>query len=186
VLHFNKCQLITSSQYLDFNARIGKEDAPYTYHDITNQNGNLLVEVMLENNLMTANTHFKKRQNKLWTHEDRATLAKRRLDYILVHRKWWNSMMDAEAYNSFHTVGSDHCIVLMKVRLSLRQLKATSAQKIDWKAFASDLDLQARYTVEVKNKFDELYSFYTSNETPSQRMSTILKMALSLCQSCET
>jgi hypothetical protein len=38
------------------------------------------------------------------------------------------------------------------VRLSHRKPKATSAQKIDWKAFASDLDLQAWYTVKIKNK----------------------------------
>jgi hypothetical protein len=47
----------------EFKARTGKEDAPYTYHNITNQNGNLLVKVMLEKNLMAANTHLKKRQN---------------------------------------------------------------------------------------------------------------------------
>jgi hypothetical protein len=51
--------------------------------------------------------------------------------------------MDAEAFNIFQTVSSDLCIVSMKVRLSHRKPKATSAQKIDWKAFASDLDLQA-------------------------------------------
>ena len=42
--------------------------------------------------------------------------------------------------------------VTMRMRLSLCQPKTTSVQKIDWEAFASDCDQQARYTIHVKNR----------------------------------
>ena len=48
------------------------------------------------------------------------------------------------------------CMVKMGVRLSLRQPKATLAQKIDWEAFASDCDLQVCYNIKVKNSFQVL------------------------------
>ena len=44
----------------------------------------------------------------------------------------------------------------MRVRLILRQPKTTSVKKIDWETFASDCDRQARYTIDVTNRFQML------------------------------
>ena len=44
----------------------------------------------------------------------------RQLDYILVRRKWRNSILNAEPYSTFSSVGSDHRVVSIKVRMSLR------------------------------------------------------------------
>ena len=75
---------------------------------------------------------------------------------------WTSSLFDesgAEAYSSFRTVASDHRVVSMQVRLSLRQLKTTGFnEKVDWKAFSSRPDLQAKYIVVVLNRFHVLGS----------------------------
>ena len=42
----------------DFNAHIGKEDAAFTYHEITNSNGKLLLDLAEENDLTITNTTF--------------------------------------------------------------------------------------------------------------------------------
>ena len=73
----------------------------YTYDDISNHNGSILDDLMQENNLLAADTHFEKWWNKLWAQEDRATLMKWQLGYILVGKRWRNSVQNAEAYNSF-------------------------------------------------------------------------------------
>ena len=48
---------------------------------------------------------------------------KSQIDFILVNRKWRNSVKNVEPYSSFSSVGSDHRIVTAKVKLSLRSNK---------------------------------------------------------------
>ena len=85
-----------------------------------------------------------------------STGSLRQLDYILVRRKWRNSVQNAEAYNTFSTVGSDHRVVCAKIKLSLRISKAAKKMKYDWKQFSTDPDLQWKYTVAVKNRYHVL------------------------------
>lgn len=50
-----------------FNARLGPEDVPFTYHDTTNRNGALLAELLSETGFLADNTLLKKRGGKMWT-----------------------------------------------------------------------------------------------------------------------
>ncbi|KAJ8416741.1 hypothetical protein AAFF_G00326190 [Aldrovandia affinis] len=93
---------------------------------------------------------------KRWTFQDRATGMLRQLDYILVRRKWRNSVRNTETYSTFNSVGSDHRVVSMRLRLRLRVPKPSLRIRHDWKAFLTSPDLQARYTVEVRNRFQLL------------------------------
>ena len=143
----------------DFNARVGKEHYNFTYHEPTNRNGELLHSLvgLQENDLIVTNVTFQKKVSRLWT----CTLPsgyKAQLDYILVRRKWRNSVIDCCAYNSFASIGSDHRIVTAKIRLSLRANGKTPPRKAryNWKTLAQDTQLQDLYTVKVKNKFSAL------------------------------
>ena len=140
----------------DFNARLGPEDTPFPYHNSTNRNGAYLTAFLTEHELLAANTIFRKRTGKRWTFRDRATGMLRQLDYILVRKKWRNSIMNAEPYSTFSSVGSDHRVVSMKVRLSLRVPKPSPRIRYNWKAFSSDPGLQTRYTEEVRKRIQEL------------------------------
>ena len=88
------CQLNFLAILGDFSARLGLEDALYTYHDITNRNGMHLSEFMIEHQLFSANTQFRKKSGKRWTFRDRGTRTTRQLDYILVRRKCRNSILN--------------------------------------------------------------------------------------------
>ncbi|XP_061759477.1 uncharacterized protein LOC133554569 [Nerophis ophidion] len=134
----------------DFNARLGPEDAPFRYHDSTNHNGTYLTAFLMEHELLTANTIFRKRTGKRWTFRDRASGTLRQLDYILVRKKWRNSILNAEPYSTFSSVGSDHRVVSMRVRLSLRVPKPSPKIQYNWKAFSSDPGLQTRYAEEMR------------------------------------
>ena len=48
----------------DFNTRLGQSDAPYTFHEDTNRNGGYLAALLLEQELVAANTMFRKRMDK--------------------------------------------------------------------------------------------------------------------------
>lgn len=123
------------------------------YHDSTNRNSKHLADLLLEQELLAVNTLFQKKVGKRWTFQDRATGMLRQLDYILVRRKWKNSILNAEPYGTFNSVGSDHRVVSMKVRLSLRVPKPSPRKHHDWKVLSTSPDLQARYAVEVRNCF---------------------------------
>ncbi|XP_033990665.1 craniofacial development protein 2-like [Trematomus bernacchii] len=140
----------------DFNARLGPEDTPYPYHDSTNRNGAYLMALLMEHELLAANTTFRKRTGKRWTFQDRATGMLRQLDYILVRKKWRNSILNAEPYSTFSSVGSDHRMVSMRVRLSLSVPKPSPKIRHDWKAFTTDPGLQTRYTEVVRKRFRQL------------------------------
>ena len=134
----------------DFNARLGPEDAPFTYHTNTNRNGEHLAALLTEHELLAANTLFRKRMGKRWTFQDRASSMRRQLDYILVRRKWRKSILNAESYSTFDSVGSDHRVVATRLRLSLRVPKSAPRARPDWEAFAGSPELQAKYTAEVR------------------------------------
>ena len=55
----------TKSQYptiiVDFNARIGKADRNFTYHQETNKNVLLLIYIINEKQLVITNTYFQKK-----------------------------------------------------------------------------------------------------------------------------
>ena len=99
---------------------------------------------------------FQKRKGKLWTFKDRASDALRQLDYILVRKKWRNSVHNAEAYNTFNTVGSDHRIVAAKLKLSLRAPRKEKRVSYDWKIFTQTTEIQQHYTIAVKNSYQVL------------------------------
>ena len=141
----------------DFNARIGLDNAKFAYHTSTNRNGEFLHEYAQKNDLVITNTTFKKKTSKLWT----CVLpsgVRAQLDYVLVRKKWRNSVNNAEAYNSFASIGSDHRIVTAKIRLSLRADSRATPKKVkyDWSKLATDPDLQDRYTLEIRNRYSIL------------------------------
>ena len=75
----------------DFNAHLGENDAKYTYHEKTNSNGKLLLDLSLETNLVVSNVIFQKPQKKLWTYISDMNGLKSQVDYILINKKWRKS-----------------------------------------------------------------------------------------------
>ena len=142
----------------DFNAKLGPDEAFFTYNSETNRNGYLLKDLMNEFNLFSSNTRFMKPKGQLWTFEypsgDRA-----QIDYILFRKKWRNSIHDSRAYSSFSSVCSDHRIISAKTKLSFRVSKSSKPhplKQIDWKNVSNNLELCNQYAVEVYNRFSPL------------------------------
>ena len=73
--------------------------------------------------LEATNPRFQKRPGKLWTFLSDAVLTKTQLDYVLVRKKWRNSVKNTEPYNFFSSLGSDHRVVVSDIKLSLRTAK---------------------------------------------------------------
>jgi hypothetical protein len=71
---------------------------------------------------------------------------------MLNRKKWRNILMNAEAYNPF----SDHSIACAKLKLTLRVPNHTRKTKYYRERFSSSTDIQAMYTMTVKNWFQLL------------------------------
>ena len=91
--------------------------------------------------LLAANKMFQKRKGKFWTFKDRASDDLRQLDYILVRKKWRNSVHNAEACNFFNTVNSYHRIVAAKLKLSLRAPRKEKTISYNWKLFSHTMEI---------------------------------------------
>ena len=141
----------------DFNAKLGTDDIPFSFHDSTNRNGTYLLDLANSFDLVVSNTKFRKPRRKLWTFRY-PNSTKAQLDYILVRKKWVNSVQNVEAYNTFDTVGSDHRVITAKVRLRLRAPKkmTNATRSLNFKALCSNNDLQRKYAIKVTNFFDPL------------------------------
>ena len=137
----------------DMNAKLGKEtmdDHRFYFHSQTNRNGSLLRDTLLEGKLEASNHRFEKRRGKQWTHLSDMTLTKGHIDYICIRTKWRNT----EAYESFKSVGSDHRVVISKLKLSLRKSKTPPKQiRYEYNSLKSDGELLIKYSVEVNNRF---------------------------------
>ena len=83
----------------DLNTQVGMQDTKgSSFHGNTNRNGQILLDLMQECNLVSISTKFVKRKGKLWmfTYPNK---QKAHLDHILMNRKWQNSSLDCETYN---------------------------------------------------------------------------------------
>ena len=154
----------------DFNARIGADSSitspvaigKHTFHQITNKNGNKLVEFCEAANVRSTQSRFPHPKSGLWTwqhsknrnkdHENRA-----QLDHILINGKWLNSVKNVRAYNSVE-VGSDHRILSARIKISFRSQIAKKCKRIkfDWNKLERSNLLLMKFNIEVRNQFNLL------------------------------
>ena len=141
----------------DFNAKLGPEIPGFTYNGRTNRNGSLLLETMDECSLEATNLRFMRKREKRWTFLSEGTHHKALLDYVLVRRKWRNSVKDTRTTSSFNSIGSDHRAVLSKLRLSLRK-KQQPPKKVmyELEPLGTDPDLRETFSISVQNRFEAL------------------------------
>lgn len=154
----------------DMNAQIGKDDCKGTYyHDTTNRNGHLLLELMSECGMVNLMTKYQKRRGKIWTFTY-PNGTKAQLDHILINKKWRNSALNCEAYNTFLSIGSDHRPITAKIRLSLRAnvIKKTKKIQYDWSQLLTDDNIKTAYSVEVTNHYNALQDLTDDNTSNTQ------------------
>ena len=145
----------------DFNAQLGHH---FGYHQNSNRNGALLESIMTQFHLVAANTKYQKRIGKLWT-ITYGNGTKGQIDYILVNRKWLNSIVNCEAYNTFESNYSDHRIITAKIRLSVRAHKPKKrTNNYRWDELRNNDKVLNEFRLAVSNRFQVL-SEETQTET---------------------
>ena len=165
----------------DFNAKLSN-NSRFTHHTETNDNGERLLDLCDEHQLIVTNTRFQKNLNRLWTYED-PKKQRHQIDYILWRKKWANSVKNCQVYNSMQTVGSDHRIVTCFVQVSYRANKTPAQEPIravDWHQLNNNPLLRHHYSVEVKNRYDALLEENDVEADYGHLMESITAIALDL------
>ena len=163
----------------DFNSKISGR---FSYHAEENDNGERLMNLVNEHQLIVANTRFEKARSKLWTYED-PKRSRHQLDYILWRKKWANSVKNCQAYNTMQTVGSDHRIVTCFVQASYRVNRKPPSdplKKVDWSSITNNSQLSFDYSVEVQNRYNALLKEDNTEENYDLLVESVTGTALEM------
>ena len=140
----------------DYNAHLGKDAGKYTFHDKSNENGNLMKDFVQANDLIVTNSYFQKKQGKLWSFISDMSGQKSQIDFILINKKWKNSVKNCEAFITFSSMGSDHRVLTAKIKLSLRKCCSPPRKpNYDW-SILKDTGISNLYSVSVQNRYQAL------------------------------
>ena len=92
--------------------------------------------------------------------------------------------MNCEAYSSFEGVSTDHQIVTVKIRLSLRKnAKRTATTKhYDW-ALLNNRDIRHKYVLELRNRYETLQE-RMEKSTPNDEYENFVKAHLEAAAKC--
>ena len=128
----------------------------YAYHELTNKNGQYLVDFCEEQNLISCFHRQPHKRNHMWTWEHPNMRNKAQIDHILVRKKWANSVRKCRAYSSVE-IDSDHRMVTANIKISLRTPKKhPTSPTPDFSALQNSAELQQLYSVEISNRFAAL------------------------------
>ena len=160
---------------IDLNAQIGQSmHHKFTYHYTSNRNGEYIEHFLIENVLLCINTQFQKRRGKLWTYTypngDRA-----QLDYMMINKKWINSVQNCEAYHSLERISRDHRIVSLRIKPSLRpNKKKSNTIAYNWEHLINNEDLQNQFSTSLRNRY-KILQHEDTNESANNAYQNFVK-----------
>ena len=81
---------------------------------------------------------------------------KPQFDYIIIRKNWTNSVNNCEVYNYFSSIGSDHWISTVIIKLSLKSnKKPTKIMTYDYVAFKNKITSK-EYSIMTRSRFENL------------------------------
>ena len=158
----------------DFNSQLSSDrtgyesiKGPFGRGELTD-NGERMLEFCVRNEIKIMNTYFRHKNihKTTWTSPDGQTHNE--IDYICISRRWSSSVTDVRAKRGAD-IGSDHELLLGKLKLKLRKIirRCERKQPFDIDQF-NDNDMKERYAVEVRNAFQILGNLDNSSDIENQ------------------
>ena len=138
-----------------------------------NDAGDKLLEFCSENDMTIANTLFKQPKRRLYTWTSPDQKYRNQIDYIIMQNRW-RSMTHLAKTLPGADCGSDHELLIAKIRIKLRKTKQIKTE------MRYDLsNIGDSYTVAVSNRFEILENENISEKTPNELWEDIKETILS-------
>lgn len=148
----------------DFNAQIGADNTGYETimgtHALgrCNENGELFLELCLNNNLKIGGSIFPHKISHKTTWKSPGNLYETQIDHVCISREWCNLLCDVRNKKSGE-IGSDHYLVVAEMKLKLWPKRHNTAQNN--RAY----NTQKMKAAAVKERFIEgIYNINTPND----------------------
>ena len=113
----------------DWNAKLGSQETLGVTGKfglgVWNEAGQRLIEFCQENALVLANTFFQQHKRRLYTWTSVDGQHQNQIDYILCSQRWRSSIQSAKIRLGVDC-GSDHELLIAKVRLKLKKVGKTT------------------------------------------------------------
>ena len=145
----------------DLNAKVGSDNAGLEHcigrHGLGTRNGNgeRLLEFCVENDMVIGGTIFKHKDihKQTWNSPDGRT--HNQIDHVAINRRWRSALIDVCAIRG-GDIGSDHNLVLCKLRLKLRRTKRETPQRLFNSMKLRDSGTRTAFAIELTNRFQIL------------------------------
>ena len=142
----------------DFNAKVGSDNSGFEQHigkhglGTRNDNGGRFLDLAVENNLVIGGTVFRHKDihKVTWNSPDGRT--KNQIDHIAINRRWRSSLLDVKAIRG-GDIGSDHNLVLSKIRLKLKKTTQKTTPRLFDSAKLRDKNTKEAFSIELSNRF---------------------------------
>jgi len=147
----------------DANAKVGSDNDGHSRAlgkegmGSINENGERLVELCEEYNLVIGGTLFKHKNVHKYTWTSPNSRDRNQIDHIIINGRYRRSLADVRAMRGADA-GSDHNLVVGKIKLRLSRHKARNDSKRTAynTALLEQKDVRRRFRLELKNRFEAL------------------------------
>ena len=138
----------------DWNAKVGSQETPGVTGKfglgVQNEARQRLIDFCQENAWVIANTIFQQHKRRLYPWTSPNGQYRNQTDYILCSQRWRSSLQSAKTRLGADC-GSDHELLIAKLRLKLKKVEKITAP------FRYELNqILCDYTVQVRNRFKGL------------------------------
>ncbi|XP_037870090.1 LINE-1 retrotransposable element ORF2 protein [Bombyx mori] len=149
----------------DFNSKIGANSNLYNNCvgkfglGLRNERGERLMRFANENGLTVANSLFQHHPRRLYTWTSPGGKHRNQIDYILIRSRWRTSVLNAHTLHGA-CCGSDHELLVAKIRLKLKAARSPRAQR------RIEVTDRAKFTAAFERKWTEWIDVNHNEATP--------------------